>query len=283
MIMCGLFLLSVLVHHIAVPEIESQGNAMEDMSVGKTWQVIKDYIRVPSQFLIILESGFVISPFMCLEIWGVYYLVSLHIPNYLYITAFSSFMLLPGSLVLENLIIPFPNFKRVLTTSFLFLMFLCAIYFAMMPVNNYIGYYFVFYLVYFFSGGTCSRTQGEVVTSASENIVKKTIIVNLSLIMRELTIGTWFYLIGHFMEQSFDTYPKILIFVAGIPMIIHLIRRILETLDEVVDSADSSCSEWSDIYSFIQYQFIINSNNSGIIGMFLSCWSLEGINDSLIL
>ena len=174
--------------------------------------------------------------------WGVYYLVSLHIPNYLFITTFASFMLLPGSLVLENLIIPFPNFKRVLTTSFLFLMFLCAIYFAMMPVNNYIGYYFVFYLMFFLSGGVCSRTQGEVVTSASENITKKTIIMNLSLITRELVIGICFYFIGHFMEQGFDTYPILLMLTSGIVVVMHLFRRILETLAEVVNYVDSSCS-----------------------------------------
>ena len=198
MIMCGLFFISLLINHIAVPEVESEERTMEDISIGSSCRQIKNYMREPTQFLLILESAFIIQPFLSLGLWGVYYLVSLHIPNYLYITTFASFMLLPGSIVLEYLISPLPNFKRVLSTSFLFLMFLCAIYFALMPVNNYIGYYFVFYLVFFFSGA-CSRTQGELITSASENITKKTIILNLSNITRELTAGACSYLIGYFM------------------------------------------------------------------------------------
>ena len=160
MIMCGVFFLSLIINHITVPEIECQRSIMEDMSIGRTWQQIKDYIREPSQFLLLLESGLIIQPFMGLEVWGVYYLVSLHIPGYLYITTFASLMIFPGSLALEYLISPFPSFKRVITISFLFLQFLIAIYFATMPVDHYLGYYIVFYMVFFLSGGVCSRVQG---------------------------------------------------------------------------------------------------------------------------
>ena len=88
LLMCGLFLVSLILQHAFVTEVRSKSE-LKELTLSDTTQFIKGFLSRPAQALLILEAGCVILIPLNIENWSIYYLAKLEVPHIMYVLGFS--------------------------------------------------------------------------------------------------------------------------------------------------------------------------------------------------
>ena len=165
LLMCGLFLLSLVLQHAFVPEVQPKLEPTHELTLSDTACFIKSFLSKPAQALLIVEAGWMILILLNMENWSIYYLTKLGVPHIMYIVGFSGLLDLPGTMLLEFLVAKLRELKGMVTYSFLMLVVAFNLYFAMVPAGagSEVHYFIIFYGINFFLTGPYSRLSSETI------------------------------------------------------------------------------------------------------------------------
>ena len=184
----------------------------------------------PAQFLLVFETAWANLITFNLDLWAVYYLISINITNYIFIAGFEGLFFVPGPLIMESLISYWPAKKRVITSTFCFMNLLVSIYFILVDEGSesYPHYLIIFFSLNFFAGAITSRQNGETVETVRHNVLLKMVIINTILLLKELFSALFFLILGYSMEKSNRSFIYSVAIINGVLLILHITRRILE-------------------------------------------------------
>ena len=169
-----------------------------------------------------------------LDLWAVYYLISINVTNYIYIAGFEGFFLFPGTLLMESLIAHYPLRKSLISSAFCSLLLGTSIYFIFVPEgpDSLVHYFFIFYALNFFAGGPLSRSLGETTETVKDNAFMRMVIINFVLLLKELLCAFFFFFLGMGMNVSHRFFIYSTAFISLVLLVVHLIRRLLESYDK---------------------------------------------------
>lgn len=141
---------------------------------------------------------------------------------------------------MEFFIAFFKNSTKIITQSFLVFFVLSHFYLLTVAQSSesQTEYLIAFTLIFLFVGGPCSRIYGEMSETLNNNLMRKTVVVNFSLFLKELQCVIIFYVVGYFTEKSKNlfildirNFLYIETILAVIILLVHILRRFFEDLN----------------------------------------------------
>ena len=196
MMVIGIFAVTLILNHVGVPEVEA---SEEGVKCQEVTTYLREFLSRPMQFLLVTDSYLINLLFLNLIFWLPYYLMKVAGSHYVTIILVAWTFMMIGSFAIDCLI----SISRPppVTIAFLAFVFVFHVYLIIVPEGSesFLHYLIIFSMVFFFVGGQVARIQVETVEYLGNDPLKKSIIINFALLVKEVLCALVFLLNGHFM------------------------------------------------------------------------------------